>query len=1118
MLGETINVSLLQNIILNDKTLDAKEKDLLCNYILLEEKKSISDKVKCLSNKSMFLYKLKDPIQQLSLAGKASSYFLKNCNNMEDSNLYLLTKTLFRSAMNENRNPYISLVLYKLITEILKSIKKPIEDNNKALLCSVNKHFDQFNLNSAKETILNNKEQFCSQFSIIEENSLIEEDENEFFYLVNKFWYDNAKNFIEAVKSGSNEDIESLFEKKSVLQNWYMNNTQNPSIFCGKINNCSLIKFKDYWYDPNEDQSYTNVYLNHSIEERTNYLLLNEKKFEFYKNCFEIEKYQTIKRKKDEIHLVDMKILIFSKMFISNSKENFLKFKHIQISKKTTLEQFKEKVIRCLSHCFSKEDNSFYGNSFNFSLYYSECITKYDTFTLIASYINNQEKREINIAHLNLQNVTDDESFENLIEKLLSKEGKIKILIEINNHIEDNHFLALSNEDNFNCHYCHTQISETKEFKCKNIPSCQIKYCSKKCLKNDMSHRNFHMKEFNKYLILKFNINSLSSLSFESFYSYDSRKGITGLENLGNTCFMNSALQCLANCDLLTLYFLSEQYKQEINTSTKYGSGGQIADAYYDLLKKLWIENRPHVHPINFRQIFVNFVKQFAGFSQQDSHEMLTFMLDGLHEDLNRNYEKKYVELCEQKPEENDLQASERWWKNLLVRDNSIIVDLFYGQYKSTVKCNVCSKISITYDPFMCLGVPIGGKNSKPGYIINIKNNSIKKYQFQYSKGDTVDDVLKNTIEDYENKDIAMIVCDENKQYLRYCSPKDIFGVFFEGEGKNRRIIVYEFEKGETENKSFIFVSPMTNKNEKTIMLFYPRPFLYNPTDLIEKFYNDLNKTYKIYFKNPLDTLDDLDEEKIEEDLKMKDESEEYTPNYIIKFVNNLTGASRGKYPCDQCNSFNCIYCDWKFFPTQTIKEIFDSLKKKRNIYLYLQFPGEMFLTSKPDKEIRLYNDFLDDDIELNFVSNLNSCFENLSRTEKLDQENSWYCSTCKEHRQAYKTLELMKLPKFLIIQLKRFKSVTGLFNNSKNDTLVDFPIDNLNLDKYVVHRQNNQHYLYELFAINQHFGWSIGGHYTAFIKNEGQWYDFDDETVSPINPSKLVSNNAYLLFYKLKE
>ena len=120
-------------------------------------------------------------------------------------------------------------------------------------------------------------------------------------------------------------------------------------------------------------------------------------------------------------------------------------------------------------------------------------------------------------------------------------------------------------------------------------------------------------------------------------------------------------------------------------------------------------------------------MKLFANNSQHDSHEFLIYLLEKLHEDLNRNKEKVYIELNEKGENETDIQACNRWWETHQKRDNSIINDLFAGQYKNTVRCPFCERVSITYDQFSCLELPIENKCFfGTSYIINTKNNSIK--------------------------------------------------------------------------------------------------------------------------------------------------------------------------------------------------------------------------------------------------------------------------------------------------------------------------------------------------------------------------------------------------------
>ncbi|KAG2113122.1 uncharacterized protein F5147DRAFT_62881 [Suillus discolor] len=187
--------------------------------------------------------------------------------------------------------------------------------------------------------------------------------------------------------------------------------------------------------------------------------------------------------------------------------------------------------------------------------------------------------------------------------------------------------------------------------------------------------------------------------------------GTLGLGNMGNTCFMNSALQCLAHTKELTDYFLSGVYQEELNPDNPLGMHGAIAEAFGLLLHRIWARDSTSTSysPREFKSQLQRFAPQFSGYQQHDSQELVAFLLDGLHEDLNRVLKKPYVE----KPDwegGGDLELAklaQTSWDGYMKRNDSVIVDLFQGQYQSTLVCPECEKVSITFDPFMYLTLPL---------------------------------------------------------------------------------------------------------------------------------------------------------------------------------------------------------------------------------------------------------------------------------------------------------------------------------------------------------------------------------------------------------------------------
>eukprot|EP01138_Halocafeteria_seosinensis_P006624 gb/GECG01006772.1/.p1 GENE.gb/GECG01006772.1/~~gb/GECG01006772.1/.p1 ORF type:complete len:1900 (+),score=212.10 gb/GECG01006772.1/:1-5700(+) len=182
--------------------------------------------------------------------------------------------------------------------------------------------------------------------------------------------------------------------------------------------------------------------------------------------------------------------------------------------------------------------------------------------------------------------------------------------------------------------------------------------------------------------------------------------GHVGLKNLGNTCFMNSSLQCLLNTRLLVVYFLSRRFVEDINTEAKFGHGGFMAAAFFELCMEVWTSQAKALAPTRFKEIVASLNPMFRGQGQHDAHEVLEFILNGLAEDLNRNERKPYIEQRDSDGRKDDVVAAE-WWLTHLKRELSVVATLFSGQYKSTLVCDHCNQASCRFEPFTVLQVPL---------------------------------------------------------------------------------------------------------------------------------------------------------------------------------------------------------------------------------------------------------------------------------------------------------------------------------------------------------------------------------------------------------------------------
>ncbi|KAJ7491946.1 ubiquitin carboxyl-terminal hydrolase 4 [Mycena latifolia] len=201
-------------------------------------------------------------------------------------------------------------------------------------------------------------------------------------------------------------------------------------------------------------------------------------------------------------------------------------------------------------------------------------------------------------------------------------------------------------------------------------------------------------------------------------YWPDISVGTSGLKNLGNTCYMNAPIQCLSATLPFAQFFANGRWKNAVNTLNPMGSKGLLSGSFAKLVHSMWSGDLPYIIPIDFRKAVCHLNSQYNGSNQHDSQEFLSFLLDGIHEDLNRLLvQPTFTRTPEQEAELERLGpqiASEQEWRLWKTRNDSVIVDFFQGQFRNRLQCLTCHTTSTTYNVFSILQLPIPhGKSSK---------------------------------------------------------------------------------------------------------------------------------------------------------------------------------------------------------------------------------------------------------------------------------------------------------------------------------------------------------------------------------------------------------------------
>ncbi|KNC49463.1 CAMK/CAMK1 protein kinase [Thecamonas trahens ATCC 50062] len=607
--------------------------------------------------------------------------------------------------------------------------------------------------------------------------------------------------------------------------------------------------------------------------------------------------------------------------------------------------------------------------------------------------------------------------------------------------------------------------------------------------------------------------------------------GLMGLANLGNTCFMNAVLQTLAHLPALRDQLLADNLSDSINTVNPHGTKGKLAYAFADLVKTLWSGAGAAVAPRHFKQVLNHHAPRFVGSSQHDAGEVLTYVLDGLHEDLNRS---PYALGASPRPRppppdtsarDQDLNLSSMLaWSSHLARDESVIVDVFEGQLISRVACTAdgCGKASVTFDPFRSLQLELPVEERKPVGVGSPASRAPVQLTLRTVAGPfeafgSEREALQLTLPAKPRPIVQTVltaVADElgvPSHTLRLASIKhsrvvanavlgtapvaDIAGdlVVFrlptDRELKaSESVLVSVSHRTEIGGECFVFGEPS--------LAVVPANSTYDALEAAV--FQVCSGALAVTEQLEVPSASSIDFPSIR-DL------DNVSPNALgLSLVIRQLSASgrvlRSFAPDRSCvlEANSRLVVDWA-----------------TNEGLHLRS-----LLAKSPVEVKVEDGGSSSASVSSSGMDLVRCLELFTGRETLDPSAEWRCEACNVKGYGARELALDRLPRVLVIQLKRFQShqTPYGFHSTKLEAFIDFPLTGLDLTPFVREGAPVPG-VYNLVGVVNHIGVVGGGHYTAYVKHgeRDQWFLFDDAHVEPVGAARdVVTPKAYILVYEL--
>ncbi|EYC30581.1 hypothetical protein Y032_0005g2732 [Ancylostoma ceylanicum] len=622
---------------------------------------------------------------------------------------------------------------------------------------------------------------------------------------------------------------------------------------------------------------------------------------------------------------------------------------------------------------------------------------------------------------------------------------------------------------------------------------------------------------------------SLTGTQISSLASTSGRPGAVGLVNSGNFCYRNAAIQCLARVSPLTEYLLNEDSMNALRRGDANNNDSFATTLEYSkLLKEMWAAKKKNISPNSFNDA-VRFADQFDDGEQHDCQEFVSFLIERFHTCVARIEHEHCVEngidenetkaelaiprATEKEPSEEkmtDEEKGEKAWNDYIRDNNSLVTSLFSGQLRSRLICRKCKTSSSVFEAFTSLSLPIGFENVELYQIIVVRRDGSvpRRYGFRLPRECTIG-TFKGLVAEASgvNKEALTIQCLSKRGYFMFQNPSTTDEeVPLSSVPSGARLYALHLPEDTPEWR--VAIHRKLQYNYEPYFLGSTGGFVVSqfglplivpcPSDITGKeLYEDVMSQMRRFM--------DMSSPSISS--RAHDPSENISFGYPF----SLCLVDETWEWCGQCPALRfCRGCAIRPDSSQAnIPENCGIAVDWLPIALYLKYNHSQELACEDDESVA-------ETWSRHFApSSLEHCLEKFSCPETLDV--LIHCDTCNEKTKRDKVMTIWRLPRYLIIHLKRFEFLRGEGRMGKCKRVITFPLRQFDPTPFV--DGNGGKSKYECIAIANHYGQLSSGHFVAYARGiDEKWLLLNDCSVREVSEEEVDRAGAYLLFFERKD